>query len=150
MTARKHRHLWALSVAVTTLIVASSPYAAPASRPPPGATAQELLALVRQFNPELAAAALDTESAIAKIVPAGSLDDPIVNVTRDQAFRQTLFTGSQEIPLWGKLGLREDVASANARAAKGQQDNVLSQLEERLKICFCAVLRSRSRDRGHE
>ena len=136
MTARKHRLPWTLSVAATTLIVASSPYAAPASRSPPGATVQELLALVRQFNPELAAAALDTESAIAKIVPAGSLDDPMVNVTRDQGFRQTLFTASQDIPLWGKLELRAGVASANARAVRGQQDSVKSQLEERLKIAF--------------
>lgn len=116
-------------------LVLIGPLAA-APQGPPGATVQELLALVREFNPELAAAALDTESAIAKIVPAGSLDDPMVNLTRDQGFRQTLYTVSQEIPLWGKLELRADMASANAQAAKGQQDSVKSQLEERLKVAF--------------
>ena len=135
MIAQKYRGVWVLGL-VTTLLVTSSPQAAPASRSPPGATLQELLALVRKFNPELAAAALDTESAIAKIIPAGSLDDPMVNLTRDQAFRQTMFTAAQEIPLWGKLELRADVASANARAAKDRQHSVQSQLEERLKIAF--------------
>ena len=121
---------------VAILMTASSLYAAPVSRSPPGATVQELLALVRKFNPELAAAALDTEAAIAKILPAGSLDDPMVNVTRDQGFLNTVSTISQEFPLWGKLDLRAGVASAMARATKGQQDSVQTQLEERLKIVF--------------
>src|SRR5260370_25922084 len=133
---RELGHGLAIFVVIATLMTASSLYAAPASRSPPGATVQELLALVRKFNPELAAAALDTEAAIAKIIPAGSLDDPTVNVTRDQGFLQTLSTVSQEFPLWGKLGLRADVASATARATKGQQDSVQTQLEERLKTAF--------------
>jgi len=133
---RKLGHGRAIFVVIATLMTASTLYAAPVSRSPPGAIVQELLALVRKFNPELAAAALDTEAAIAKIIPAGSLDDPMVNVTRDQGFRQTLSTVSQEFPLWGKLGLREDVAAATARATRGQQDSVQTQLEERLKTAF--------------
>ena len=126
----------AIFVLVAVLLSVSSLHAAAASRSPPGATVQELLALVRKFNPELAAAALDTEAAVAKIVPAGSLDDPMVNVTRDQGFLNTVSTISQDFPLWGKLGLREGVAAATARATKGQQDSVQTQLEERLKIAF--------------
>jgi len=133
---RKLGHRLVIFAAVATSMTVSSLYAAPVSRSPPGATVQELLALVRKFNPELAAAALDTEAAIAKIIPAGSLDDPTVHVTRDQGFLQTMSTISQEFPLWGKLGLRTDVASAAARATKGQQDNVQIQLEERLKTAF--------------
>ena len=123
-------------IVIATLMTASPVYAAPVSRSVPGATLQELLALVRKFNPELAAAALDTEAAVAKIRPAGSLDDPMVNVTRDQAFRNTTSTISQEFPLWGKLDLRAGVASAMARATRGQQDSVQTELEERLKIIF--------------
>lgn len=126
----------AIFAIVTAFMNLPSLHAAPASRSPPGATVQELLALVRKFNPELAAAALDTEAAIAKIVPAGSLDDPMVNVTRDQGFMNTVSTISQDFPLWGKLGLRADVAADMARATKGQQDSVQIQLEERLKIAF--------------
>jgi cobalt-zinc-cadmium efflux system outer membrane protein len=133
---KRGTHVAMFIVAVATLTTPSSPYAAPASRSPPGATVQELLVLVRKLNPELAAAALDTEAAVAKIVPAGSLDDPMVNVTRDQGFLNTVSTISQEFPLWGKLGLRADVAAATAKATKGQQDSVQTQLEERLKIAF--------------
>lgn len=125
-----------VGVALTTLGTISSPYAEPPSRLVPGATAQGLLALVRKFNPELAAAALDTEAAIAKIVPAGSLDDPSINLMRDQGFRQTLFTVAQDIPLWGKLELREGVASAAARRTEAQQRAVMAEIEERLKIAF--------------
>ena len=68
-------YVFVVGVALTTLGAIPSPHAEPPSRLVPGATAQGLLALVRTFNPELAAAALDTEAAIAKIVPAGSLDE---------------------------------------------------------------------------
>ncbi|MDQ6701793.1 MAG: hypothetical protein M3Z96_01135, partial [Pseudomonadota bacterium] len=58
------------------------------TRPAPlGATVGGLLALARSLNPGLAAAALESEAAINKIVPAGSLPDPMFNVTRDQGFR---------------------------------------------------------------
>jgi len=102
----------------------------------PGATAEDLLARVRIFNPELAAAALDREAAVAKIYPAGAFDDPTVNVTRDQGFRQTMVTVSQEFPLWGKRELRREVAEANASAARGKEGSVKSELEEQLKMVF--------------
>ena len=79
-------------------------------RPSPGIAVDDLLALVKNFNPELAAAALDREAAAAKIYPAGALDDPMVNLSRDQGFRQTLLTVSQDFPLWGKRELRREVA----------------------------------------
>jgi outer membrane protein TolC len=102
----------------------------------PGATAEDLLARVRTLNPELAAAALDREAAVAKIYPAGALDDPTVNLTRDQGFRQTMVTVSQEFPLWGKRELRREVAEANASAARGKEGSVKSELEEQLKMVF--------------
>jgi outer membrane protein TolC len=87
-------------------------------------------ALVRNFNPELAAAALDREAAVAKIYPAGALDDPMVNLSRDQGFRQTLLTVSQDFPLWGKRELRREVAEANANAVRGREGSVTSELRE--------------------
>ncbi len=102
----------------------------------PGATAEDLLVRVRTFNPELAAAALDREAAVAKIYPAGALDDPTVNLTRDQGFRQTMVTVSQEFPLWGKRELRREVAEANASAARGKEGSVKSELEEQVKMVF--------------
>ncbi len=112
--------------------------AEPGSRaePIPGATVEDLLTRVRKFNPELAAAALEREAAVAKIYPAGALDDPMVNLSRDQGFRQTLFTASQEFPLWGKRDLRRGVAEANAAASAGRQGSVGAELEEQTKVVF--------------
>jgi len=102
----------------------------------PGATVDDLLIRVRNFNPELAAAALDREAAVAKIYPAGALDDPMLNLSRDQGFRQTLLTVSQDFPLWGKRELRRDVAQANADAARDREGSVTSQLQEEVKTVF--------------
>ena len=136
MTARKSGRMLAVGLVLTTLSAISLLHANPKPSSLPGATLSELLALVRKFNPELAAAALDTEAAIDKIVPAGSWDDPTVSLMRDQGFRQTLFTVSQEIPLWGKLRLREDVASAAAQGTEAQQRGIKAEIEERLKVAF--------------
>lgn len=106
------------------------------AEPAPGATVDDLLARVRQFNPELAAAALDREAAVGKIYPAGALDDPMVNLMRDQGFRQTLFSASQEFPLWGKRDLRRGVAEANAAASAGREGSVTAELEEQTKVVF--------------
>lgn len=102
----------------------------------PGATVDDLLGLVRNFNPELAAAALDREAAVAKIYPAGALDDPMVNLSRDQGFRQTLLTVSQDFPLWGKRELRREVARENANAVRGKEGGVTSDLREQVKMVF--------------
>jgi len=133
---RKLGHFLAIAIAAAILGTAFSSWAASTSETAPGATVEELLALVRNFNPELAAAALDHEEAVAKIIPSGALDDPTVNLSRDQGFRQTLFSISQDFPLWGKRGLRKDVAAANAQAAREREDSVGKDLEERVKVAF--------------
>jgi outer membrane protein, heavy metal efflux system len=112
------------------------------AEPAPGATVDDLLARVRKFNPELAAAALDREAAVAKIYPAGALDDPMVNLSRDQGFRQTLFTASQEFPLWGKRDLRRGVAEANAAASAGREVSVTAELVEQTKVVFSQYYQS--------
>ena len=129
-----------LVVAVTVLITVASAQAASFDAAP-GATVDELLALARRLNPELAAAALESEQAMAKIVPAGALDDPMVNFTRDQGFRQTLVTVSQEFPLWGKRDLRREAARADAAAARGREAQSVQELAERVKADFAQYYR---------
>ena len=131
----------ALAIGSLTLLIgvsaAQAQAPAPASNgPAPGATVDELLSLVRKFNPALAAAALDREAAVAKIGPAGALEDPMVSYTRDQGFRQSLYTVSQSFPLWGKRDLRTGVATATADAARGREGSVARDIEERLKVTF--------------
>jgi len=117
-------------------VLFSSSQTASSAEPVPGATVNELLARVRNLNPELAAAALEREAAVAKIYPAGALDDPMVNLSRDQGFRQTLFSVSQEFPLWGKRDVRRAVAEANAEVAAGRRNSLGLELEEQTKVVF--------------
>jgi outer membrane protein, heavy metal efflux system len=127
----------ALGVALGVLILIGQPRAGSATAAAvPGANVGELLVMVRNFNPEVAAAALDREAAVAKIYPAGALDDPMVNLSRDQGFRQTLFSVSQDFPLWGKRALRQEVAEADAAAAKAREGGALNELREQVKSAF--------------
>ena len=125
-----------LGVALGVLILIGHPRAGSAAAAIPGANVEALLALVGNFNPEVAAAALDREAAVARIYLAGALDDPMVSVSRDQGFRQTLFSVSQDFPLWGKRELREEVAEANAAAATAREGGALNELREKLKVAF--------------
>src|SRR5712691_11053070 len=102
----------------------------------PGANVEGLLVLVKNYNPNLAAAALDAEEAAAKVYPAGALDNPMVNLSRDEGFRQTMLSVSQEFPLWGKRGLRRSVAEATARGARDRRSGVQQELEEQIKVAF--------------
>jgi cobalt-zinc-cadmium efflux system outer membrane protein len=139
---RKLGRALAMSVAAAILAADPSARAAANAAPAPGATVEELLALVRNFNPDLAAAALDREQAVAKIYPAGALDDPMLNLGRDQGFRNTTFSVSQEFPLWGKRELRSGVATADAAAAKGREGSVAAELEEQVKVTFAQYYQS--------
>ena len=125
-----------LAAGIATGILLLSAESGSSAEPAPGATVDDLLARVRRFNPELAAAALDREAAVAKIYPAGALDDPMISLSRDQAFRQTLFTASQDFPLWGKRDMRRGVAEANAAASAGRESSVTAELEEQTKVVF--------------
>src|SRR5437899_4441437 len=128
--------LWVFAVLAVMMIGAPACADAPVFAAAPGATVNELLARVRNLNPELAAAALEREAAVAKIYPAGALDDPMVNLSRDQGFRQTLLTASQDFPLWGKRDLRKAIAEANAEVAAGRPNSLGLELEEQTKIAF--------------
>src|SRR5713226_1676014 len=59
----------------------------PISNGVPGATLDDVLAIARRLSPDLAARALDTEAALARVEIAGSLPDPMVRVTSDEIDR---------------------------------------------------------------
>ena len=90
----------------------------------PGSTVGELIALARQLSPELAAAALNAEAAVARITSAGALPDPTGRITTDNLDqrnvsmngRTTQYRLMQEFPLWGKLDLKREIASFEATA----------------------------------
>lgn len=146
----RHGGAWCVTVLLVALVFAlpvqaqSNPQGRDAhagsagrdARAAPGASVDGFLALVRQFNPELAGAALEREAAVARIGPAGALDDPSITVSRDQGFRQTMATVSQEFPLWGKRELRREVARHQASAARGREDTFATEIEQRVKVAF--------------
>jgi Outer membrane protein len=115
----------------------------------PGATVDELLTMARQMNPEVAAAALDTEAALARVDAAGRLPDPEfetefkdISRQRDSALPDELarveYKIRQQFPLWGKLGLQEDVARARAGAARQTQRATELDVAARIKTVFAS------------
>src|SRR5712691_11858671 len=112
----------------------------------PGATAAELIALARQLNPELAAAALSAEAATARITSAGALPDPTLRVGADNLDQRnvsmngttTIYRLMQEFPLWGKLDLKRDIAGFEATAARYRRQGAELELVARVKSVFAA------------
>src|SRR5882757_2126077 len=121
-------------------------HVAAAPRNPPGASVGELTALARQLSPEVAAAALMAEAATARITSAGALPDPTLRVDADNLDNRdismngtsTTFRLMQEFPLWGKLGLKRDIAGFEATAARYRRQGVEFELIARVKSVFAA------------
>lgn len=124
----------------------TGPVAAAPKTTAPGATVGELTALARQLSPDLAAAALSAEAAIARITSAGALPDPTARVTADNLDQRnvsmngttTNYRLMQEFPLWGKLDLKRDIASFEATAAQYRRRNAELELVARVKGVFAA------------
>lgn len=115
----------------------------------PGATIDDLLAMGRRMSPEVAAAALETEAALARVDAAGRLPDPTFStefrdMTRQRSsplpdeLARVEYRIEQEFPLWGKLGLQEDVARAKAGAARQTQRATELEVAARIKTVFAA------------
>src|ERR1700738_1216413 len=116
---------------------------APASAGIPGATLEEVLAIARRLSPDLAARALDTEAAQARVDIAGSLADPTLRITSDEIDRTSgprqnkmFFTIEQEFPLWGKRDLKRAQASADVSRTKADARITEAELIEKVKVAF--------------
>ena len=81
------RAAWALPVLAIILLAGPAGAEAPGSLVAPGATLEEALAIARRLSPDLAARALDTEAAQARVDIAGSLADPTLRITSDEIDR---------------------------------------------------------------
>ena len=130
---------------LVAILLAAEPAAAeaPVSLAAPGATLDEVLAIARRLSPELAARALDTEAAQARVTIAGSLADPTLRITSDEIDRTSgprqnkmLFTVEQEFPLWGKLDLRRNQANADVVRSRADARATESELIEKVKVAF--------------
>lgn len=115
----------------------------------PGATVDDLLTMAHQMSPEVAAAALDTEAALARVDAAGRLPDPTfitefkdIDRQRNTALPDQLarveYRIEQDFPLWGKLRLEEEVARARAGTARETQRATELEVASRIKTVFAA------------
>src|SRR5947209_3874579 len=119
--------MWRLSmIGLFSALALTEPLAAAPKSSPPGSNVAELVALARQLSPELAAAALSAEAAVARITSAGALPDPTLRIDADNLDQRnramngatTVFRLMQEFPLWGKQDLKREMATFDAVAAK--------------------------------
>jgi Outer membrane protein len=99
------------------------------------------------MNPAVAAASLETEAALARVDAAGRLPDPsfateFKDISREQSswlpdeLARVEYKIQQQFPLWGKLGLQEDVARARAGAARETQRATELEVAARIKTVF--------------
>lgn len=109
----------------------------------PGATLESVLQVARQLSPDLAARALDTEAARARVMIAGSLPDPQLQVLSDDADRASgprqnrmVYSFQQDIPLWGKRDLKRDAAQAEVTQMQALARGAEVDLAERVKVAF--------------
>jgi outer membrane protein, heavy metal efflux system len=138
-----------LSLLAILLVAAPACAEAPVSLQAPGATLDEVLVIARRLSPELAARALDTEAAQARVAIAGSLADPTLRITSDEIDRTSgprqnkmFFTVEQEFPLWGKLDLRRDQASADVARSRADTRVTEAELIEKVKVAFAQYYQS--------
>jgi cobalt-zinc-cadmium efflux system outer membrane protein len=115
--------------------------AAPSRLAPLGATVESVLAVGRQLNPALRAAALNTSAAAAKAAGADALDDPIISDSYQYYRNPNVFSGhaivvTQAFPLWGKRHLRREATLADLDAMRGREQAARDALDERIKVAF--------------
>jgi cobalt-zinc-cadmium efflux system outer membrane protein len=108
---------------------------------PLGATVESVLAIGRQLNPALRAAALETSATAAKAAGADALDDPMLSDSYQYYRNPNVFSGhavmvTQAFPLWGKRDLRREAALADLDAARGREQVARDALDERIKVAF--------------
>jgi outer membrane protein TolC len=106
----------------------------------PGVTLESVVTLARQLNPDLAASALDADSAAHKVAAAGALPDPTITLeawdVNDRVVGQRRIGIEQEFKLWGKRDLERSVAAADAEAARHQSRGVEADLIARVKMAY--------------
>jgi outer membrane protein, heavy metal efflux system len=109
----------------------------------PGATVDELLALLQSGSIELAISSAERQATAAKADAAGALPDPTFRFTTDEIDRtgggrqdRFLYGVEQELPSWGKRELRSRAAQAALDAARAREIGVGADLAAKVKLAF--------------
>ncbi len=127
-----------------------------------GGSLQGLLAHARALSPELSAMRQEADAAAQRVAPAGALPDPVLrvelmninNVGTDTPpsllpwkVGETRYTLMQSLPLWGKRGLRREVAAADAMQAGARSDATWVELAARIKTAYAEYYRVAGNER---
>lgn len=132
---------------LVAVVVGACGLATPAQAAPPGAFVESLLAIAKEANPEYASMRHEAQAAAERVTPAGALPDPklrveLMDITKMGEQSPTLwprdvgsarYTVVQDLPWFGKLGLRRDVARFEAAAADGRSRSTWSELAAKIK-----------------
>ncbi|MEO8653267.1 MAG: TolC family protein [Ramlibacter sp.] len=118
-----------------------------------GENVQGLLELARAQSPELATMRAEADAAAQRVQPAGALPDPVLRVEMmnvnnygsnaginllPSKVGETKYTLMQQLPWSGKLGLKRDVASADARQAQARTAAAWTELAMRIKTAYAS------------
>lgn len=127
-----------------------------------GENVQGLLDLARTQNPELALVRAEAQAAAQRVQPAGALPDPVLRVElmnvnnygSDAGFNllpskigETKYTLMQQLPWSGKLALRGDIASADARQAEARTAAAWTELAMQIKTAYAGYWLAVGNDR---
>ncbi len=135
------------TAALATLLVLGAPTRALAEESLPGASVDALLTLAKANNPDYASMRFEAQAATERIAPAGALMDPKfrvewMDVTRGGSQNATLwpsdvgstqYTLMQDLPWFGKRGLKQNIATQEAQASQGKAQGTWAELAARVK-----------------
>jgi cobalt-zinc-cadmium efflux system outer membrane protein len=138
-------------IIVCLLLLASYPLRAAESVGQPGAVVEELLAIAQTQNPELVTMRFEADAAAGRMDSAGALPDPTFRISLQDFTNKesggsssmlpsqvgsTYYRVMQPLPFWGKRGLRQDIAEAEASQAKGRAGSTWAELSAKIKTDF--------------
>ncbi|MGE5336660.1 MAG: TolC family protein [Gemmatimonadota bacterium] len=137
-------------LAACAVLAGSAAFAQPPLTPELGGSLDGLLAYARQHHPELRSMRLEADAAAQRVLPAGSLPDPMVQIElRDLdnsgASNPNLLPGRvgstryqfrQTFPAWGKRDAKRDAAQAAADEAADRTDVTWNELALQIKSTY--------------
>lgn len=140
-----------INIIVCMLYLCSLPAQAAETVSVPGAEVQELLELALTQNPELAAMRHEAEAVSGRIASSGALPDPSFRIALQDFTNKesggpttlvpsqvgsTYYRVMQPLPFWGKRGLKQEIAEAEASQAQGRTGTSWAELAAKIKTDF--------------
>lgn len=122
-----------------------------AASEPVGLAVEELLALAKAQNPELAIMRYEAEAAAQRVDSSSALPDPSFRMSLQDftnresggtttlvpsAVGSTYYRVMQPLPFWGKRGLKQEIAEAEASSATGRTGVTWAELSAKIKSDF--------------